>query len=85
MAITKLDSPQVIKAAFNESLSALSTHPVSGTLVTNQYDAVSVAYTSGTVETYSFFSGGLAGTLVNTVVVTYTDNTKANISSVVKT
>jgi len=57
----------------------------SGLLSGIAYDAVDVQQTSATVETYVFKSGGLAGTTVKTVVITYTDSTKENIDTVVAT
>jgi hypothetical protein len=48
------------------------------------FDAASLVQTS-LVDTWSFFTGGLPGTLTNTVTITYTDPTKANISTLVKT
>lgn len=55
------------------------------TLVTKNYDYVSVSYDSATQETYTFKSGGSGGTTVATIVIVYTDSTKANISTVTKT
>lgn len=49
------------------------------------YDSFSVAYPTTTSEVYSFFSGGLAGTLVATITLTYTAANKNEISTAVKT
>lgn len=57
----------------------------SGMLSGVSYDAIDVQQTSSTVETYVYKSGGLAGTTVKTIVVTYTDSTKENIDTVVAT
>lgn len=46
------------------------------------WDALDVQQTSATVDTFLFYSGGLAGTLVATCVVTYTDSTKENLNTV---
>ena len=47
------------------------------------YDYVS--YTSGsTTDTYVYKSGGSGGTTVQTITVTYTDSTKATLSSVAR-
>lgn len=48
------------------------------------YDYLSLA-TASTTDTYTFKRGGASGVLVNTLVITYTDSTKATISTVVKT
>lgn len=58
---------------------------VNNTLISKKYDYISVSYDSATQETYTFKSGGSGGTTVATVVVVYTDATKANISTVTKT
>lgn len=53
-------------------------------LVPGTYDYIS--YTSGTLtDTYVFKTGGSGGTTVSTVVITYTDSTKATMSNVTKT
>ena len=49
-----------------------------------QFDATSLTQATLT-DTWKFYTGGLAGSLVNTVTITYTDSTKATISNVVKT
>lgn len=56
-----------------------------GNLVTQAYDYVSVAYPTTTTEVYSFKNGGSSGTLITTLTLTYTDTTKDNLSTVVKT
>ena len=48
-----------------------------------QHDAVSQSQ-DATHDVWSFYTGGLAGTLVATVTITYTDGTKTTITSVVK-
>ena len=49
-----------------------------------QYDAVSVSYPDSTTEVYTFKTGGLSGTTVATITITYTDSSKENISTVEK-
>lgn len=71
----------------------LEVDPNSGALLTSgvsvlipySYDSISYTNTSTTVDTYKYFRGGLAGTLVATVTITYTDTTKSQISTVVRT
>jgi len=48
------------------------------------YDAAQLTQ-NATQDIWTFYDGGLAGTLVATVTITYTDGTKATISTVVKT
>ncbi len=45
-------------------------------------DSISFAYPDTTHDVLTFFQGGLAGTLLKTLTITYTDATKANILSV---
>lgn len=54
-------------------------------LVPKVFDAVTYTATSSTVETYRYYTGGTAGSLVATVTVTYTDATKTVLTSVVRT
>lgn len=71
-----------------QAVSTANPFPVnasSGMLVGVSYDAVDVQQTSATVETYVFKTGGISGTVVKTIVITYTDATKANIDTVVAT
>lgn len=48
------------------------------------HDAVSASF-AATTDTYQFFQGGLAGTLVSTVLITYTNSNKNVLQSVVRT
>ena len=58
---------------------------VGGLLTGVEYDAVSVAYPTSTTETYTFYTGGLAGTLQATITLTYTSASKQELSSAVRT
>lgn len=49
------------------------------------YDTIGVTYPSAVVEQYQSYLGGLTGTPVQLVTVTYTDSTKNSILSVVRT
>lgn len=46
------------------------------------YDYIDVQQTSETVETYVYKRGGSGGTVVQTIIVTYTDSSKNDIDSV---
>jgi len=48
------------------------------------YDYVSVAYPDDTTEVYTFKQGGSGGTTVETVTITYVDNTKEQLSTVTR-
>jgi len=49
------------------------------------YDSISVAYPTTTSESYSFYEGGLAGTLKATVNLVYSNSSKSDLVSAVKT
>lgn len=48
-------------------------------------DAITAEYPSDTTEVYKYRTGGVLGAVVMTVTVTYVDDTKAAVLSVVKT
>lgn len=47
-----------------------------------QFDYIGVTYPTSSSEAYAFKYGGSGGTLVKTITVVYTDDTKENLSSV---
>lgn len=53
-------------------------------LVPSGYDYMSYSNTSSTVDTYTYKTGGVSGTTVATITITYTDNTKSTISNVAR-
>jgi hypothetical protein len=55
-----------------------------GILINKNYDSIAVTYPTTSSETYTFKTGGLSGTTVYTLTVTYTDSTKTVLSSVVR-
>ena len=50
-------------------------------LLTTDYDYVSVAYPTTSSEVYTFKLGGSGGTTTDTITITYTDDTKDNLST----
>jgi hypothetical protein len=48
------------------------------------WDAITVSYPSSTTEVYQYKTGGVSGTTVSTLTVTYTNASKQNIQSVAK-
>jgi hypothetical protein len=50
----------------------------------SSYDSVVYTNTSTTVDTYQYYAGGTSGTLRATVTITYTDTTKSQVSTVVR-
>lgn len=49
------------------------------------YDALSATYPDAVTEIYSYFEGGLAGTLKATVTVVYVNSDKDDVLTVVRT
>ena len=49
------------------------------------YDTIEYTNTSTTVDTYVYKTGGTGGTVTATVAITYTNTTKSQVSSVVRT
>lgn len=56
-----------------------------GAMVPYSFDYVGVTYTSSTVETYVYKTGGAGGTTAATVTITYTDASKEYVSTVART
>lgn len=54
-----------------------------GLVAGTDYDYIDIQQTSTTVDTFVFKLGGSGGTTVRTVVITYTDDTKADMDTVV--
>ena len=61
-----------------------SLNGIGGMLNGVKYDAFSVAYPTAVQEVYSFYSGGLAGTLVATITIVYDTASKNDILTAVK-
>lgn len=55
----------------------------SGPVPSQPYDALEATYPSPEVEVYTYYAGGLGGTVVLTITVTYTDASKEVLESVV--
>lgn len=79
-----LSQQQILQGSYDEAGQALRVETL-GTLVPGEYDSIAASYPSANVEVYMYYAGGLSGTLVSTVTVTYTDSTKATLVSVVRT
>jgi len=56
-----------------------------GILAGVDWNFLDVQQTSATVETFVFKTGGSSGTIVATIVITYTSSTKADIDTVERT
>lgn len=57
---------------------------IGGLLSGIYYDSFHIEYTSSTVETFRFYSGGLSGTLKATIVLTYTTSSKNDLHTGVR-
>lgn len=80
-------SGRIYKAVSINATPGMSPVPVapSGALVTEDFDAIVASYPSSIAEVYTYKTGGVSGTTVATVTVTYTDSTKEVLSTVVRT
>ena len=57
-----------------------------GTLLAGTiYDYIAITYPTSTTESYVYKTGGVGGTTVATIIVTYVDATKAELVSVERT
>lgn len=84
MPISLQDSTKAIRTAYEDATEALKVRPINSFLDVVS-DAIVVTYPTGVQEVYTFKTGGTGGTTVRTITVTYTDSTKVNLSTVVKT
>lgn len=80
-----LDAHQIVKRVYEEATDSVRVKQVAGVLVNEQYDAITVTYPTSSSEAYAFRSGGVSGTVVATVTVTYTSSAKTDLLTVVKT
>lgn len=49
-----------------------------------KYDYIKVTYPDGVTEVYTFKIGGSGGSTVGTITLVYTDSTKANLDTAIK-
>lgn len=85
-ALVKFYDPETGRelAPYDFPNAALRVSPVTGSFGIPNYDAVKLTQTALT-DAWGFYTGGLGGTLLSTITVTFTDATKATIDTVVKT
>ena len=50
-----------------------------------EFDAIAISYPDVVTEVYAYKTGGISGSTVATITVIYSDSTKNQINSVVKT
>lgn len=83
-SVTQGTVPWVVSGAAGAALATEATLAKVPGLAIPIFDATQLTQTSVT-DVWTFYTGGIGGTLVATVTITYTDTTKATISTVVKT
>lgn len=83
MSHSLLNTDQIFRGAYKDAQQALQMLPVSG-LIPGAWDYLTLTPAS-TTDTYVLKSGGSGGTTVCTITITYTDSTKATISTVART
>lgn len=76
---------QVLKKIYEVTPNAIRVAPVGALNAPPTADTIVATYPSATVEVYSYKSGGVSGTLLATITVTYTNASKNFISTVVRT
>ena len=54
------------------------------TLISSKFDYIAMTYPTDSSEVFTYKLGGASGTVVGTVTITYTDNSKTRVSSVAK-
>jgi hypothetical protein len=69
----------------SDGSTAIRTSSIGELLAGFKYDSIVAAYPTTSSETYSYYNGGVSGTLVATITVVYTDATKEVLTSVVRT
>ena len=84
MRRTDLSPGQISQSVFDPTTDSLRVEPISGQIVTEQYDYIAVTYPTTSQEVYTFHTGGVGGPIVATVTVNYTDSTKENLLNVSK-
>lgn len=78
-----IDYGRVLKNSYRSEEAALAVVNV-GSLVPDSYDAIQKINVSATVEQFVYKSGGLAGNTIAVLTITYTDASKEDIESVVR-
>jgi hypothetical protein len=86
MSVSKLDPGQIIQRLYDEQSNSIPMVDATNGAPSGPWNFVSLVETSGgAVETYTFRNGGPSGTIVKTVVITYTSSSKATLLNVLIT
>lgn len=83
LGVSTVDGKTPIPAEINPTTGGLLVQEV-GSIVSESYDYLSLSQGS-TTDVWTYKTGGSGGTTVGTVTITYTDSSKAIISSVART
>ncbi len=83
--MTAFSITQLFHRIFNSSTESIAVNSIGGFAPPKGHDAITVTYPDDTHEVYAYKTGGTGGTTLMTLTVTYVDDTKEQISSVVKT
>lgn len=76
---------QVLTKVYNTDTNSVGIHLAGAFVVPVEADAFTVTYPNSTQEVYAFRTGGVSGTIIQTMTITYTDSTKMDIASGVLT
>ena len=79
-----LSDTQVLQDIHNPTYHTIGTQDMTGIIPAGS-DSLSYTATSSTVDTYKYYNGGLSGTLLGTVTVTWTTSGHTVLVSVVRT
>ena len=75
VTMSQLDSGQVIKSSYNPN-GSLNVTQIAAGLVPATYDSIALTYVAsgngvGQIATVKYYNGGLSGTLIRTLTMTY--------------
>ena len=79
-----LDFPTDKYMSDSDDLLVLYEGDTSGGVYPYNYDYVAVTYPTSTTEVFTYKTGGVGGTTIATMTITYTDATKCDISNIVR-
>lgn len=72
---------QVLTKVYEFGSNSIGVHLAGSFQAPSEADAFTVTYPNATQEVYAFRTGGVSGTIIQTVTITYTDSTKMNLLS----
>lgn len=78
-----LNSDQILNNVYDEDGKLIRTSSIQAFTPPANADAITAEYPSTTVEIYRYREGGITGTILNSVTVTYTSSSKRDILNLV--